>query len=70
MNVFSYSENLQKLEKLVLVKFMNDTVVDPRGTEWFDYFAPGQGQEMLPMRESALYKVKVYLGYKSETHLT
>lgn len=52
----SYSENLQKLEKLVLVKFANDTVVDPRGTEWFDYFAPGQGQEMLPMRESALYK--------------
>ena len=53
----SYAENLAKLEKLVLVKFTNDSVVDPRGTEWFDYFAPGQGQVMIPMRKTALYMV-------------
>ena len=54
---YSYSKNLQKLEKLVLVKFANDTVVDPKGTEWFDYYAPGQSEIMVPLRESALYKV-------------
>jgi palmitoyl-protein thioesterase len=41
----------------VLVKFADDTVVDPRGTEWFEFFAPGQSETMLPMKETDLYKV-------------
>ena len=50
-----YKENLLKLQKLVLVKFNEDSVVDPRGTEWFDYYEPGQGQRMLPYNETDLY---------------
>lgn len=42
----TYKENLQKLENFVMVKFSEDTVVDPRGTEWFGFFKPGQGKEM------------------------
>ena len=30
-------------------------MVDPRGTEWFDYYKPGQGQIMLPYNETDLY---------------
>jgi palmitoyl-protein thioesterase len=54
---FSYADNLKQLRKLVLVKFADDTVVDPRGTEWFEFFAPGQSETMLPMKETDLYKV-------------
>ena len=57
------------LEKLVLVKFANDTVVDPRGTEWFDYYAPGQSEVIVPLRESALYKVH-YIFWKINLYFT
>ena len=59
-----YKENLLKLQKLVLVKFNEDSVVDPRGTEWFDYYEPGQGQRMLPYNETDLYK-EDWIGLKT-----
>ena len=31
-------------------------MVDPRGTEWFDYYQPGQGKIILPYNETDLYK--------------
>jgi len=51
----TYKDNLTKLQKLVLVKFNQDSVVDPRGTEWFGYYKPGQGKIMLPYNETSLY---------------
>jgi len=51
----TYKDNLTKLNKLVLVKFNQDSVVDPRGTEWFGYYKPGQGEIMLPYNETSLY---------------
>ena len=51
-----YKENFTKLKKLVLVKFNQDSMVDPRGTEWFDYYQPGQGKIILPYNETDLYK--------------
>jgi len=51
----TYKDNLTKLHKLVLVKFNQDSVVDPRGTEWFGYYKPGQGKVMLPYNETTLY---------------
>merc|ERR1712038_408773 len=51
----TYKDNLTKLHKLVLVKFNQDSVVDPRGTEWFGYYKPGQGKIMLPYNETTLY---------------
>ena len=43
------------MKKLVLVKFNQDSVVDPRGTEWFSYYKPGQAEIMLPYNETDLY---------------
>lgn len=38
-----------------MVKFTSDTVVDPRETEWFEFYAPGQAVTILPLNESAIY---------------
>jgi len=51
----TYKDNFTKLQKLVLVKFDQDSVVDPRGTEWFGYYKPGQGKVMIPYNETNLY---------------
>ncbi|XP_015108676.1 palmitoyl-protein thioesterase 1 [Diachasma alloeum] len=50
-----YRDNLKALEKLVLVKFANDTMVQPRETEWFGFYQPGQAVELETLQESALY---------------
>lgn len=52
----SYKENLVKLENFVMVKFTEDTVVDPKATEWFEFYAPGQAQAIQPLNESAIYR--------------
>ncbi|XP_034483740.1 palmitoyl-protein thioesterase 1 [Drosophila innubila] len=51
-----YSENLNKLKKLVLVKFLNDTIVQPKESQWFEFFEPGQDQHILPLNQSKVYK--------------
>jgi palmitoyl-protein thioesterase len=52
----SYKENLAKLKNLVLVKFENDTMVEPRESEWFGFYKPGQSSELFSLQESDLYK--------------
>ncbi|XP_034240708.1 palmitoyl-protein thioesterase 1-like [Thrips palmi] len=52
----SYAENLTKLDKLVLVRFNNDSMVVPRASSWFEFYAPGSTSEILPLEESAIYK--------------
>ena len=59
-----YKANLVKLQKFVMVKFEDDTVVDPRGTEWFGFYRPGQAKEMLNVTETRLYK-EDWIGLKS-----
>ncbi|CAL8294961.1 unnamed protein product [Boreogadus saida] len=51
----TYKKNLQLLEKFVMVKFLNDTVVDPRVTEWFGFLKTGQSKETETLQESLLY---------------
>ncbi|XP_012673850.1 palmitoyl-protein thioesterase 1 [Clupea harengus] len=51
----TYKKNLMALEKFVMVKFLQDTVVDPRGTEWFGFLKTGQAVETETLQESALY---------------
>ncbi|KAM9824202.1 palmitoyl-protein thioesterase 1 [Neosynchiropus ocellatus] len=51
----TYKKNLQLLDRFVLVKFLQDTVVDPVDTEWFGFLKPGQAKETEPLQESALY---------------
>lgn len=54
----TYIKNLLKLKNFVLVKFNNDTIVEPIETEWFGFYKPGQSSEVITLQESELY-VKV-----------
>lgn len=60
----TYKDNLIKLEKFVMVKFDEDTVVVPRGTEWFEFYEIGQAQEMLKYNETRLYQ-EDWIGLKT-----
>eukprot|EP00112_Aurelia_sp_Birch-Aquarium-sp1_P001002 Seg1097.2 transcript_id=Seg1097.2/GoldUCD/mRNA.D3Y31 product="Palmitoyl-protein thioesterase 1" protein_id=Seg1097.2/GoldUCD/D3Y31 len=51
----SYKTNLMKLKNFVMVKFLRDTMVDPRESEWFGYYVPGQGKKTQTLQESKLY---------------
>uniref|UniRef100_A0A3B5MV60 Palmitoyl-protein thioesterase 1 n=1 Tax=Xiphophorus couchianus TaxID=32473 RepID=A0A3B5MV60_9TELE len=52
----TYRKNLQQLQKFVMVKFLQDTVVDPVDTEWFGFLKAGQAKETETLQESALYR--------------
>uniref|UniRef100_A0AAQ4S8L3 Palmitoyl-protein thioesterase 1 n=1 Tax=Gasterosteus aculeatus aculeatus TaxID=481459 RepID=A0AAQ4S8L3_GASAC len=52
----TYRKNLQSLEKFVMVKFLQDSVVDPVDTEWFGFLKTGQAKETETLQESVLYK--------------
>uniref|UniRef100_A0A8C4SKX2 Palmitoyl-protein thioesterase 1 n=1 Tax=Erpetoichthys calabaricus TaxID=27687 RepID=A0A8C4SKX2_ERPCA len=52
----TYKKNLQALEKLVMVKFLKDSMVEPVVSEWFGFYKPGQAKETESLQESALYK--------------
>lgn len=50
-----YRDNLKKLENLVLVRFDSDTMVEPKETEWFGFYTPGQAVNITSFHNSALY---------------
>ncbi|CDQ79595.1 unnamed protein product [Oncorhynchus mykiss] len=52
----TYKKNLQLLDKFVMVKFLQDSVVDPADTEWFGFLKTGQAKETETLQESVLYK--------------
>ncbi|KAF7211499.1 transcript variant X1 [Nothobranchius furzeri] len=52
----TYKKNLQQLKKFVMVKFLQDTVVDPVDSEWFGFLKTGQAKETETLQESVLYK--------------
>jgi len=39
-----------------MVMFGKDTMVDPKESEWFGFYKPGQGKEMYTLQESPLYQ--------------
>ncbi|XP_076440551.1 palmitoyl-protein thioesterase 1-like [Babylonia areolata] len=51
----NYKDNLLKLKNLVLVKFLQDTMVQPKESEWFGFYKPGQAEIVLPMNQTKLY---------------
>lgn len=59
----TYKENLLKLQNFVMVKFSEDTMVDPRDSEWFGFYKPGQAKETYTLQESSLY-TEDWLGLK------
>ncbi|XP_053431056.1 palmitoyl-protein thioesterase 1 [Nycticebus coucang] len=51
----SYKKNLMALKKFVMVKFLNDSIVDPVESEWFGFYRSGQAKETIPLQETTLY---------------
>lgn len=41
-----------------MVKFTEDTIVQPLQSQWFEFYAPNQDKTILPLNESDIY-VKV-----------
>jgi palmitoyl-protein thioesterase len=52
----TYKENFLKLENLVLVKFLKDTMVVPPESEWFGFYEPGQAVNIQQFNETTLYQ--------------
>lgn len=52
----TYIDNLNKLEKFVMVMFLNDTIVQPRESQWFGFYAPGQDTAIRPLTQSGIYE--------------
>ena len=47
---------MSSLERLVLVRFTEDTVVEPRDSAWFSTYEPGNPPgPLVPLREQAMY---------------
>jgi len=51
-----YKTNLLKLQNLVLVKFLKDTMVVPPDSEWFGFYAPGQAATLQAYNQTELYQ--------------
>lgn len=51
----TYIDNLQKLNKFVMVKFTKDKIVQPIESQWFGYYKPGQDRETQKLEESELF---------------
>lgn len=58
-----YKDRLQKLNKFVMVKFANDTIVQPLETSWFGFYKPGSDTELIPLEKSEIF-TKDRLGLK------
>jgi len=58
-----YIVRLQKLNKFVMIKFENDTIVEPKETSWFGFYKPGSDKELLTLEESEIF-TKDRLGLK------
>ncbi|KAL6079966.1 Palmitoyl-protein thioesterase 1 [Balamuthia mandrillaris] len=59
-----YKKHLTSLNKFVLVKFLRDSMVVPRESEWFGEFAKGSLSTIVPMNETDLYK-QDWIGLKT-----
>lgn len=60
----TYIDNLMKLNSFVMVKFTEDTIVQPLQSQWFEFYAPNQDKTILPLNESAIY-IEDKLGLKA-----
>jgi len=60
----TYKENLITLENFVMVKFLNDTMVQPKESEWFDFYAPNQDKIIIPLNQSDIY-IQDWIGLKT-----
>lgn len=42
--------------RFVMVMFMNDTIVQPKESQWFGFYSPGQDTIIRPLNESPVYE--------------
>ena len=59
----AYKQRLTQLNKFVMVQFLNDTVVIPMESEFFEFYVPGQDDVIQPLAESDL-SVQDFIGLK------
>lgn len=52
----NYVKNLVGIDKFVMVMFSNDTMVTPRESSWFKFYAPGQDKNILRLPDSPVYE--------------
>merc|ERR1712212_1392560 len=56
----SYKRNLLNLKKLVLIRFLDDSMVVPSETQWFGFYEKGQSIDIEPIQtNSRLYVRKI-----------
>ncbi|ONK68413.1 uncharacterized protein A4U43_C05F11250 [Asparagus officinalis] len=60
----TYKERLSSLQNMVLIMFEHDTVLIPRETSWFGYYADGTFSPVLPTQQTALY-MEDWIGLKT-----
>lgn len=58
-----YKDNLMRLNKFVMIKFLRDSMVQPRESQHFGYYKEGQSVIEVKLNETELYQ-KDYLGLK------
>uniref|UniRef100_U5ESW4 Palmitoyl-protein thioesterase 1 n=1 Tax=Corethrella appendiculata TaxID=1370023 RepID=U5ESW4_9DIPT len=51
-----YANNFNQLSKFIMVKFLNDTIVQPKESSWFGFYKPGQDIELAPMIETRAFE--------------
>lgn len=63
-----YIQNLRSLEKLVFVKFENDSMVQPVESEWFGFYKTGQAVVIEALQQSEIYlevcRSKIFWGVR------
>lgn len=59
----TYKSNLKKLSNFVMIKFSEDKMVEPKESEWFGYYKPGQSKDLFTLQETPLY-TEDWLGLK------
>jgi len=59
----TYKNNMMSLDNFVMVQFLNDTMVQPKESEWFGFYVAGQDKEVFTLQDSPLYQ-EDWLGLK------
>jgi len=57
----TYKKNLMSLQNFVMVKFLQDGMVQPIESEWFGFYKPGGIDTIIDLRDSQLY-IEDWLG--------
>uniref|UniRef100_T1GYA0 Uncharacterized protein n=1 Tax=Megaselia scalaris TaxID=36166 RepID=T1GYA0_MEGSC len=53
-----YASNLQKLKKLVMVKFTDDSIVQSRESFWLEFYKSGQDKEIFAFNQNMVFGLK------------